>query len=362
MRILIIEDQDDIRATLRDLLEIHGHEVIMAEDGVVGVKLAAQMPDFIFCDMSMPHLDGRGVLAAVKEMPEIRDVPFVFLTANAERHQQREGMALGADDYITKPFSEDDIVKAIAARTSRQQGVREKIQQLTTHQQRAINAQWSHELLTPLNAILGTLELLELEADMIAPAELKELLAIIRDGAVRQERLSRKLIRYFSVEQMLHAPLAKRGHCQAGQAIQAGAAKADRTKNPEGKLALSAEPGAVAVDEESLTFAIGEVVSNALNFSAPNGPVMVTGINRHGRYRIEIVDQGPGLTAEQRASIGAFTQFERQKREQQGLGLGLAIARATAKLAGGQFTLQAGTGERGLTVVFDLPIDDTSSP
>src|SRR4051812_16336846 len=107
MKILIIEDQEDIRATLRDLLEINGHEVIEAEDGVQGVKLAAQTPDFIFCDMSMPNLDGRGVLNAIKEMPEIRDVPFVFLTANAERHHQREGMTLGADDYITKPFTEE---------------------------------------------------------------------------------------------------------------------------------------------------------------------------------------------------------------------------------------------------------------
>src|SRR5882672_2226326 len=206
MKILIIEDQDDIRATLRDLLEINGHEVIEAEDGVQGVKQAAQKPDFIFCDMSMPNLDGRGVLAAVKEMPGVRDVPFVFLTANAERDQQREGMALGADDYITKPFSEDDLIKAIAARTGRQRSVRERVDQLTTQHQHAANAQWSHELLTPLNAILGSLEMIEEEADTIDRKELKEVLAIIRMGAVRQEQLSRKLIRYFHLEQLALGP------------------------------------------------------------------------------------------------------------------------------------------------------------
>src|SRR3954469_13074231 len=178
MKILIIEDQDDIRATLRDLLELNGHEVIEAEDGVEGVKQAAQKPDFIFCDLSMPNLDGRGVLAAVKEMPEVRDVPFVFLTAHAERSQQREGMELGADDYITKPFSLDDIVKALAARTGRRQSVRERVEQLTAQHQHAANAQWSHELLTPLNAILGSLAMIEAEADTIDRQELREILAI----------------------------------------------------------------------------------------------------------------------------------------------------------------------------------------
>ncbi|HVU24631.1 MAG TPA: response regulator [Opitutus sp.] len=92
MKVLIIDDQADIRASLRDLLELNGHEVLEAEDGVAGVRLAGLQPDFIICDLTMPRLDGRGVLAAVKRMPEVRDVPFVFLTAQAER---------GADLQVT---------------------------------------------------------------------------------------------------------------------------------------------------------------------------------------------------------------------------------------------------------------------
>ena len=270
MKILIVEDQPDVRATLRDILEINGHEVLAAENGFEGVKLAAQAPDFIFCDVQMPGLDGHGVLAAVKQMPGIRDVPFVFLTARAERADQREGIARGADDYITKPFSERDILEAIASRTGRHRQVREQIRQLTEERRREINAHWSHELLTPLNAVMGSLELLDLEADTIGRDELREMLALIREGAERQERLARKLIRYFSLEQALHAPApAQRGCCQAERAIAAGAARADRAKTPEGELTVSAEPGEVAIDEESLAFAIGEIVSNALSFPGP---------------------------------------------------------------------------------------------
>ena len=82
----------------------------------------------------------------------------------------------------------------------------------------------------------------------------------------------------------------------------------------------------------------------------------VSGTVQDGAYQIEITDQGPGLTAAQCAQIGAFTQFDRQKREQQGLGLGLAIAQATARVAGGDLLLAPGAGGHGLRVRFTLPL------
>jgi two-component system sensor histidine kinase/response regulator len=357
MKILVIEDQPAIRETLKDLLEINGHEVLAAEDGAVGVKLAEQNPEFIFCDMTMPMLDGLGVLAAIKQMPGVCDVPFVFLTARADRADQRQGMALGADDYITKPFSEADLLNAIAARTKRQGGVREKIAELAGHHRREIHAQWSHELLTPLNAVLGGLDLLESSADTIKPDELKEILAFMREGAERQERLARKLIRYFRLEQVQQAAAPiESARCSVADAIDAAAAKAaEEAKRPEA-LAIAVGKGEVALRGEWLCDAIYEVVANALAFSPADNRVTVSGGVRAGVYRIEIADQGPGLTAEQRAQVGAFIQFNRQKREQQGLGLGLAIAQMTATMAGGHLTLEPGADGRGLRVIIDLPL------
>jgi len=356
MKILIVEDHPDVRAMLKELLELNGHEVLAAEDGVAGVKLAEQSPDFIFCDMAMPRLDGPGVLAAVKQMPGVCDTPFVFLTAFADRARQREGMAQGADDYITKPFSERDILDAIAARTKRHRGLREKITALAEQHRREINAHWSHELLTPLNAVLGGLDLLELDTDNISRAELKEMLGLIREGARRQERLARKLIRHFSLEQMLQGtPPAGPERCAAAPAITAGATAAAKEANRPAALALAAAPGDIASRTDLLRDAIYEVVENALTFSPPGSPVTVSGTVWDGSYRIEISDQGPGLTAEQCARIGPFTQFERQKREQQGLGLGLAIAQTTARLAGGNLIVEPGAGGRGLLVIFTVP-------
>lgn len=357
MKILVVEDQVEIRDTLRDILEINGHEVVTAEDGVQGLKLAAQQPEFIFCDVDMPNLDGYGMLAEIKKMPGVCDVPFVFLTARVERSELREGMASGADDYITKPFSEDDLIKAIAARTGRQRGLRDRIDELARRHQHEINAQWSHELLTPLNAVMGMLELAEMDAETISPAELKEMLATIRQGAERQEKLARKLISYFSTEQMLAAgPSAQRPGGAADRAVRTGAGRAAKDAGRDTDLVLTVEPGTVGVREEMLATAVAEVVGNACTFSAPGTPVKVTGRPQSGRYRIEVVDEGPGMTAEQCERVGAFVQFDRKQREQQGLGLGLAIARATAKLAGGTIGLGVGPAGKGLTVAFDLPL------
>jgi len=356
MKILIVEDHLEVRDTLRDMLEINGHEVLAAEDGVAGVRLAAQRPDFIFCDVTMPKLDGPGVLAAVRQMPEVREVPFVFLTANAARDDQRAGMALGADDYITKPFTERDILEAIAARTRRQLSVRERVQQLSEQHQREINAHWSHELLTPLNAVMGCLGLLEAEADTIERGELKEMLALIRDGAERQERLARKLISYFNLEQLRHAEKPATQACgSAAAAINAGATKAAKEKNRASTLTVAVAASDVAIRDDLLRDAIYELVLNAVTFSPAGSPVTVRGEVNGPSYRIEITDQGPGMTAEQRANVGAFTQFDRQRREQQGLGLGLAIARATATLAGGTLVIEPVPDGTGLRLVFNLP-------
>ncbi|HVZ65498.1 MAG TPA: hybrid sensor histidine kinase/response regulator [Lacunisphaera sp.] len=357
MKILVIDDQPDVRDLLHDLLTLNGHEVLLAVDGEDGVRRAVEQPEFIICDVDMPKLDGHGVLAAVRQMPGVRDVPFVFLTVRSHRHDQREGMTLGADDFITKPFTSAEILDAIAARTRQQRSLRERVQELAKHHQQQIHAQWSHELLTPLNAVLGILSLIESEAETIRPAELKELLAVLREGAERQERLARKLICYFQLEQLLHAPPSESLRpCAVGTVGEPAARQAAHDARREGDLSVAFEPGEVKVPEELLRAAVGEVAANAFGFSKAGDAVRVTGLVRGDRYRIEILDQGPGMTAEQSSRIGAFTQFDRRVREQQGLGLGLAIARSLARLAGGNLLFGSGAGGRGLLVTFDLPL------
>ncbi|MBS1533304.1 MAG: response regulator [Bacteroidetes bacterium] len=115
--ILIIEDNNDIRESTTEILELAGYKVHQAENGKLGVDLAYQhKPDLILCDIMMPELDGYGVLYMLSKNADTASVPFIFLTAKAERVDFRKGMEMGADDYLTKPFDDIELLNAIESR------------------------------------------------------------------------------------------------------------------------------------------------------------------------------------------------------------------------------------------------------
>lgn len=116
-RILIIEDSVDIRENTEELLELSGFTVETASDGLEGVRIARTWnPDVVICDIMMPNLDGFGVLQVFSSQPELATIPFIFLTAKTDRADMRKGMEMGADDYLTKPFQEVELLRAIEAR------------------------------------------------------------------------------------------------------------------------------------------------------------------------------------------------------------------------------------------------------
>ena len=355
MKILIVEDDEAIRTGLGLLLELNGHSVLAAADGFEAIKLAERGPHFIFCDIAMPGMDGYQVFDVIQKLPQCHGIPFVFLTAMTDRESQRHGMTLGADDFITKPFAEREILAVIEARIRRQKPLRERIEALVADRCREAGAEWSHELMTPLTGVLGGLELIESEIDSIKPDELKGLLAIIRGGAERQYQLSKKIMVYFELERLKMSRAASTARCDASVAIAAGVSAVAQRFTRGSDLTVSVAEGTVALDGAHLSAAIAELVANAFIFSKPGEPVTVTGVVHAGRYRIEVADQGPGMSPEQCARVGAFQQFGRAQQNQQGLGLGLAIARAAAEIAGGQFVVQAGAAGRGLHVTLDLP-------
>lgn len=356
MKILIIEDDVEIRDTLQELLEVNGHQTLVAASGAEGVTLADSQPDLILCDVAMPGLSGYEVLAAVRQREHGRMVPFVFLTARAARADQRHGMALGADDYITKPFSEKELLEAVEARTRRHRTLRERVDTLTEQRRRQADAGWSHELLTPLNGMIGGLQLLEMEVETMSRDDLKQIIGLIRGSVERQEKLSRKLIRYFDLERLKETPrTGTRARCSVAAAVWAGSQNAAAGTRREPDIAVNCEPGTVPLPESLLESAVGELVDNALRFSNPGQAVTVTGQRQGEEYHITVCDRGLSMTAEERASIGPFTQFGRNKREQQGLGLGLAIVRSVAQYAGGRLALDSGPGDVGLAVTLQLP-------
>jgi len=127
-RILVIEDEPEMRRNITTLLRYYDYEAIAAENGQQGVEAARrEKPDLILCDVMMPELDGYGVLQSLQADASLTRIPFIFLTAKGEKDDLRSGMNLGADDYLTKPVANKDLVRAIETRLRRceQQAQRE---------------------------------------------------------------------------------------------------------------------------------------------------------------------------------------------------------------------------------------------
>jgi CRP-like cAMP-binding protein/CheY-like chemotaxis protein len=121
-KVLIIEDNNDIRENVVEILELAGYQVFDANNGKKGVEIALkEIPDIILCDIMMPELDGYGVLYMLNKNPDTAAIPFIFLTAKAERLDLRKGMEMGADDYLTKPFDDMDLLNSIESRLKKKE-------------------------------------------------------------------------------------------------------------------------------------------------------------------------------------------------------------------------------------------------
>jgi DNA-binding response OmpR family regulator len=122
IRILIIEDNDDIRESTAEILGLANYEVFQALNGKQGIELAIKhIPDIILCDIMMPELDGYGVLHLLSKRDDTALIPFIFITAKTDRAEIRKGIEMGADDYLTKPFDDIELLNAIESRLKKKE-------------------------------------------------------------------------------------------------------------------------------------------------------------------------------------------------------------------------------------------------
>ncbi len=121
-KILVIEDEPPVRANILELLEAEDYDAVGAENGFIGALWAQQhLPDLIICDVMMPEINGHEVLSALRQEPATETIPFIFLTAMADKADIRHGIELGADDYLTKPFTRAELLGAISSRFAKQE-------------------------------------------------------------------------------------------------------------------------------------------------------------------------------------------------------------------------------------------------
>jgi signal transduction histidine kinase len=349
-RLLLIDDDMQYRAVLAEILGDAGHEVIQVGSGLAGVEAAQRVhPDLVLCDVMMPGMDGYAVLAALRADSRFASTPFLFLTGMSAEHHSRAAINMGADDYLTKPVSTENLVKAVETRLARRDAGRREGDQRAEEIQRSVAFLLPHELRTPLTVILGGSDLLSALAGALSPEEITETATAIHNAAERLNRMVENYLMLVGIE------LARLGSADGKTQAFAGACGPD-------EVAVSAKQNAAKHDREAdldLALAnielplappyaakiVAELVNNAVKFSEPGKRIGVTLRAADGRLSLEVSDHGRGLSADEIAQLGAFRQFNRAAFEQQGSGLGLALVKGIVDASRGTFDLLSTPGE-----------------
>ncbi len=206
-RILVIEDDDPVRENIVDLLTAEGYYPIQARDGEEGAHLAWEwLPDLIVCDILLPHLDGYGVLAKLSRDPATATIPFIFLTALGSQDQIRKGMGLGADDYLTKPFNLNDLLKSIEIRLQKNRTLSQQARRVRSESATEQNDRLPRELLPPLNQVLRGAQVLLEQGSRLEPGRLLEIAGQIHQLAGQMIHRTQNQLFLADLEVMISDP------------------------------------------------------------------------------------------------------------------------------------------------------------
>ncbi len=347
-KILVIEDEEAILENIIDLLEAENFCVIGAANGQDGLQLALKTkPNLIICDIMMPELDGYDVLAKLRQNPSTETTPFIFITAKTAKADRRKGMALGADDYLVKPFTGGELLEIVSVQLRKQEVLNKQSQQKLDELRSSIIHSLPHELHTPLNGILGLSQILIDNYDVTERDEVLEMLEEIHTSGTRLYKLTQNFLLYAELEIIAKDPkrvqaLARSRETSYTKTIitEVALQKAQQTKR-EADLHLDLKEAIVYIPELKFKKLIEELIDNAFKFSPTGTLVQVIGRLNDNTFTLSIINRGRGMAESQIADIGAYIQFERKLYEQQGSGLGLIIAKRLVELHGGQLTLES---------------------
>lgn len=361
-KILVIDDAEFILESTSTLLGFEGYEIMTAPDGLSGIELALQsQPDLILCDISMPGLDGYGVLERVRTHTSTRTLPFIFLTAYTDKANMRAGMEKGADDYLVKPFTREELLSAIEAQWKKSSIVEQHLQQKVEEVSKNISSALPHEFRTVLNQISGSAKFMLANAESIDGDDISEISNDIIQSAQRLLKITENYLIYARIEAITGNP-AKRDFLRTFHTDEPYAVMIDIASNIAGKydryLDLSLESDltdiCIEMSTESFYKVVDELIDNAFKFSNEGTKVSINAELVDGFVKFTIIDKGRGMSTEQINSIGAYIQFERQIYEQQGVGLGLMISKKIVEIHSGTFFIESSNNE-GTKVEFTIP-------
>ena len=349
-KLLLIDDDTFLRNVYAEILGEAGHEIIEAPSGPAGIEAArAARPDLVVCDVNMPGMDGYAVLEALRADPNLASTPFLFLTGLAAEHHARAAMRLGADDYLTKPVSNQELVAAVQARLARREANRRDADQRVEALQRSVAFLLPHELRTPLTVIIGGSEMLNELRNELAPEEIGEMATAIFKAAQRLHRMVENYLLQVGMELERQAAAEPSARALAGESgrdvVERSARERARENDREHDLDLELADVKIPIAMAYAAKLVDELVDNALKFSAAGSRVRVSLRQSDGNVALSVIDRGRGMTADELVQVGAFQQFNRAVLEQQGSGLGLALVKGIVEASQGRLEIVSTPGE-----------------
>ena len=340
--ILIIEDETSIRNDLAEILLFEGYEVLTAENGAQGIETAIeQLPDLILSDVMMPETDGYEVLSTLRENPSTRLIPVILVTAMADKEDMRTGMNLGADDYLIKPFTRQELLNSINIRLQKVDFLTEKRQSDLQELRLQLIKYLPHELNTPLNGIIGIGQILKDYPDALSQSEIADFGNNIYESGMRLYRLIQNYLLYSELvirrdTVSSSAPLENPGDLCQSILLSLGL----KYKRQKDSL-IEVDPCDALIGFKEFSKVAEELIDNAFKFSTPGSHIAVSCGAFENRFRLIVEDHGQGMSVDELHRIGAYMQFNRTVYEQQGSGMGLSIAKMIVDMYGGELKIES---------------------
>ncbi|MEY2632346.1 MAG: hypothetical protein RIR00_1000 [Pseudomonadota bacterium] len=336
--VLVVDDSRAIRDGMTAILGQAGYRTETAANGREGFAKARSLsPDLILSDLEMPESTGFDLLSQVRSDPTLAMLPFVMITGVSDRLSTRRAMEMGADDYLTKPFSPPEVLAIVRSRLEKQRSWRQATQALARSYSQGMMGVLPHEFRTPLHCILGFAELMSLRAAKgLSPAQTKEFADVIRRAG---KTLLGHTTRFLTLMEYQGCATPERGSsscCLSPAGIETLVNECLGQQLPTNQVSavVTVEAAKLACGESVLGNMVRELVGNAVKFARPESAIQVRGRREDGRYLLQVDNEGRPFPLERLREVGAFTQFDRDRHEQQGLGIGLAIVTQGLRIAG----------------------------
>ena len=339
--ILIVETEDDIRSRLNDILIPKGFNVtqaICAEQSVDHLKY--HIPDIIISETSLPGLDGYSLLDYVQNEPELPYIPFIFLTDQNALCEIRRGMSSGADDYLTKPIDEQELMGAVNAGLKKRDRIKKYLDDIRESFALAV----PHELRTPIMPIIGTIDLLIEEFENLEKRHFLEYLQTIKENALRLSKRIEKFILLSSILGELHDRLSlekiKSEKSEISESYVKNIFDEFAFANPGVKYKIRIERSSLAIHNFCLDGMIRELIENSFKYSLPGTSIVVTGKVTGELFNLTIRNHGV-LTDAQLKKVNLFEQFRTIEAPKNGSGIGLFIVRKIIEMFNGKFEIES---------------------